>query len=192
MRNDEVSFGCVRFLLLFAVCLAVPAVAQDAMPEAVPTLSFERVFASPALDGPAPRQVKLSPDGRYLTLLRNRVEDRDRYDLWGYDIDTREWRDAGGLAGAGIRARTLGRREDAARNARASAASRALSAISGRATAAACWCRLDGDLYLARLDGTVTQLTDTEGTELNPKLSSKGGFRQLRARPAAVGRPGWR
>ena len=35
---------------------------------------------------------------------------------------------------------------------------------------------LDGDLYLARLDGTVTRLTDTEGTELNPKLSSKGGY----------------
>ncbi|MDP5104034.1 MAG: DPP IV N-terminal domain-containing protein, partial [Erythrobacter sp.] len=35
---------------------------------------------------------------------------------------------------------------------------------------------LDGDLFLAKLDGTVTQLTDTEGTELNPKLSSKGGY----------------
>ena len=34
------------------------------MPEAAPTLSFERVFASPGLDGPVPRQVKLSPDGR--------------------------------------------------------------------------------------------------------------------------------
>jgi dipeptidyl-peptidase-4 len=35
---------------------------------------------------------------------------------------------------------------------------------------------LDGDLYFANLDGTVTRLTDTEGTELNPKLSSKGGY----------------
>jgi dipeptidyl-peptidase-4 len=75
-----------------ALCFSASAVAEDAMPETVPTLSFERVFASPGLDGQAPRQVKLSPDGRYLTLLRNRADDRDRYDLWGYDIETREWR----------------------------------------------------------------------------------------------------
>ena len=54
-------------------------------------LTFERVFASPDLDGPAPRQAKLSPDGRYLTLLRNREDDRERYDLWGYDRESGEW-----------------------------------------------------------------------------------------------------
>ncbi|MEL7218132.1 MAG: DPP IV N-terminal domain-containing protein, partial [Pseudomonadota bacterium] len=35
---------------------------------------------------------------------------------------------------------------------------------------------LDGDLYLAKLDGEVTRLTDTEESELNPKLSSKGQY----------------
>ena len=35
---------------------------------------------------------------------------------------------------------------------------------------------LDGDLYLAKLDGTVTRLTDTEESELNPKLSPEGEF----------------
>ncbi len=91
-RNGEVIFGCVRFWLRLPFVLPSLLLREDAMPDAVPTLSFERVFASPALDGPAPRQVKLSPDGRYLTLLRNRADDRERYDLWGYDIDTREWR----------------------------------------------------------------------------------------------------
>ena len=159
----------------FAVCLAVPAVAQDAMPEAVPTLSFERVFASPALDGPAPRQVKLSPDGRYLTLLRNRVEDRDRYDLWGYDIDTREWRmlvDSQAL-GSG---RELSEDEKMQRERARVGSLKGIISYQWSSDGSGVLVPLDGDLYLARLDGTVTQLTDTEGTELNPKLSSKGGF----------------
>ncbi|MFM7274375.1 MAG: S9 family peptidase, partial [Gammaproteobacteria bacterium] len=58
---------------------------------ATPALDFERVFASPALGGPVPREVKLSPDGRWVTLLRNRTEDRERYDLWGFDRQTGEW-----------------------------------------------------------------------------------------------------
>ncbi|MEP2550652.1 MAG: DPP IV N-terminal domain-containing protein, partial [Marinomonas sp.] len=33
---------------------------------------------------------------------------------------------------------------------------------------------LDGDLYLAQLDGSVTRLTNTEESELNPKLSPTG------------------
>ena len=62
------------------------------MSENSPELTFERVFASPSLNGPAPRQVKFSPDAKYLTLLRNRDDDAARYDLWGYEFETREWR----------------------------------------------------------------------------------------------------
>ncbi len=35
---------------------------------------------------------------------------------------------------------------------------------------------LDGDLYLATLDGAVTRLTNTPEGELNPVVSPKGGF----------------
>ena len=67
-----------------SLSIATPLAAQDA-PVTPPTLTFEQVFASPSLDGTTPRQMKLSPDGRWLTLLRNRAEDKERYDLWGYD-----------------------------------------------------------------------------------------------------------
>jgi dipeptidyl-peptidase-4 len=158
-----------------AVLLATPAIAEDAMPEAVPTLSFERVFASPGLDGPAPRQVKLSPDGRYLTLLRNRAEDRDRYDLWGYDLETREWRmlvDSLAL-GSG---RELSEDEKMQRERARVGSLKGIISYQWASDGSGVLVPLDGDLYLAKLDGTVTQLTDTEGTELNPKLSSKGGY----------------
>jgi dipeptidyl-peptidase-4 len=158
-----------------AVFLAAPAMAEDAMTEAPPTLSLERVFASPGLDGPAPRQVKLSPDGRYLTLLRNRADDRERYDLWGYDIDTREWRmlvDSEAL-GSG---RELSEDEKMQRERARVGSLKGIISYQWASDGSGVLVPLDGDLFLAKLDGTVTRLTDTEETELNPKLSSKGAY----------------
>ena len=145
------------------------------MAEAAPTLTFERVFASPGLDGPAPRQVKLSPDGRFLTLLRNRADDRDRYDLWGSDIETREWRmlvDSEAL-GTG---RELSEDEKMQRERARVGSLKGIIAYQWASDGAGVLVPLDGDLFLAKLDGTITRLTDTEGTELNPKLSSKGAY----------------
>ena len=162
--------------LSLSTCLTTPVLAETAaMPEQAPTLSFERVFASPGLDGPAPRQVKLSPDGRYLTLLRNRADNRERYDLWGYDIETREWRmlvDSEKL-GSG---RELSEDEKMQRERARVAGLKGIISYQWASDGTGVLVPLDGDLFLAKLDGTVTQLTDTEETELNPKLSSKGGF----------------
>ena len=81
--------------LLFAVAaslaFATPAFADDHAMSEPQELTFERVFASPSLNGSSPREAKLSPDGRYLTLLRNREDERERYYLWGYDRDSGEW-----------------------------------------------------------------------------------------------------
>src|SRR3569833_4289841 len=68
-----------------AVGQAPPPVAQG------PALSIERVFDSPSLNGPVPRLPKLSRDGRYLALLRNRPADLQRYDLWVFDRQTGKW-----------------------------------------------------------------------------------------------------
>ncbi len=162
--------------LCVSTCLTAPVLAENAMmSEQAATLSFERVFASPGLDGPAPRQVKLSPDGRYLTLLRNRTDDRERYDLWGYDIDTREWRmlvDSEKL-GSG---RELSEDEKMQRERARVGSLKGIIAYQWASDGSGVLVPLDGDLFLAKLDGTITRLTDTEGTELNPKLSSKGAY----------------
>lgn len=162
--------------LCVSTCLTAPVLAEDAMmSEQAATLSFERVFASPGLDGPAPRQVKLSPDGRYLTLLRNRADDRERYDLWGYDIDTREWRmlvDSEKL-GSG---RELSEDEKMQRERARVGSLKGIIAYQWASDGSGVLVPLDGDLFLAKLDGAITRLTDTEGTELNPKLSSKGAY----------------
>ncbi|WDA40421.1 S9 family peptidase [Erythrobacter sp. BLCC-B19] len=161
--------------LSLSTCLTTPVLAEaPTMAETAPVLTFERVFASPGLDGPAPRQVRLSPDGRYLTLLRNRAEDRDRYDLWGYDIETREWRmlvDSEKL-GSG---RELSEDEKMQRERARVGSLKGIISYQWASDGAGVLVPLDGDLFLAKLDGTVTRLTDTEGTELNPQLSPKGG-----------------
>ena len=58
--------------------LAEPTSAAAQQPVSAPqqaqALTIERVFDSPSLNGPVPRSAKLSPDGRYLALLRNRAE----------------------------------------------------------------------------------------------------------------------
>lgn len=160
--------------LCLTTCLTAPVLAETpVMAEAESALTFERIFASPGLDGPAPRQVKLSPDGRFLTLLRNRADDRDRYDLWGYDIATREWRmlvDSEKL-GSG---RELSEDEKMQRERARVAGLKGIISYQWASDGKGVLVPLDGDLFLARLDGSVTQLTDTEGTELNPKLSPKG------------------
>lgn len=161
--------------LCLSTCLTTPVLAETAtMPDAAPTLTFERVFASPGLDGPAPRQVKLSPDGHFLTLLRNRADDRDRYDLWGYDIETRDWRmlvDSEKL-GSG---RELSEDEKMQRERARVGSLKGIIAYQWASDGSGVLVPLDGDLFLAKLDGTITRLTDTEGTELNPQLTPKGG-----------------
>lgn len=157
-----------------AVLLAQPAAADDPVTEES-ELTFERVFASPSLNGPAPRQAKLSPDGKYLTLLKNREDDRERYDLWGYDIATREWRmllDSEAL-GTG---RELSEDEKMQRERARVGNLKGIISYQWASDGSGVLVPLDGDLYFANLDGGVTRLTDTEGSELNPKLSSKGGY----------------
>jgi dipeptidyl-peptidase-4 len=75
----------MRLLILAAVPLLLAAIAT---PAAARDLPLERVFSSPALSGPTPRKAKLSPDGRWVTLLKNRADDKDRFDLWAIDTAT--------------------------------------------------------------------------------------------------------
>ena len=51
-------------------------------------LSVERLFSSPSLNGSVPIQVRFSPDGARVTYLANPPEDRERLDLYAYDIET--------------------------------------------------------------------------------------------------------
>ena len=161
--------------LTLGTCLTAPCQAQTTTETAPMDLTFERVFASPGLDGPTPRKVKLSPDGRYLTVLRNREADRERYDLWAYDRNAGEWAmlvDSEAL-GSG---RDLSEDEKMQRERARVGSLKGIIDYQWTKDGSGVLVPLDGDLYLARLGGETVQLTDTEESELNPALSNTGAY----------------
>jgi dipeptidyl-peptidase-4 len=159
----------MRLLLPLAAALAV------ATPATAEQLTLERIFASPSLSGPTPRALKLSPDGRFATLLRNRPEDKNRYDLWAVDTSTGQARmlvDSARVgSGAQISEEEMMRRE----RARLSGVRGIVSydwAPDGRSILVP----LDGDLYIAGLDGNVRRVTATPETELDAQISHTGRY----------------
>ena len=56
------------------------------------TLTIERIFSSPSLDGNAPRSLKVSPDGQRVTFLKGKQTDYERLDLWEYHIESGQTR----------------------------------------------------------------------------------------------------
>lgn len=138
-------------------------------------LTIERVFASPALAGQAPRGVKLSPDGKWLTVLRPRESDKDRYDLWGYERATGQWRMLVDSEKVGT-GRELSEAEKMQRERQRIGSLKGIVAYDWAPGGDAILVPLDGDLYLAKLDGTVQPLTSTPESELDPALSAGGRY----------------
>ncbi len=174
MHSQRLLFA---FLLLALFVPASQARAETAPETSLPpsTLTLERVFASPNLNGAVPRGVKLSPDGRWLTVLRPRADDRERYDLWGFDRTSGEWRVVVDSLKLGS-GRELSEAEKMQRERKRVGDLKGIVAYHWAADAKAILVPLDGDLYLARLDGSIQRLTDSEADELNPALSEKGGY----------------
>ena len=64
---------------------ALVACAVASAPHAA-ELTIDRLFDAPALTGPTIVGLKISPDGSRVTYLQGKPEEKDRLDLWEYDI----------------------------------------------------------------------------------------------------------
>ena len=176
----------MRFSTLLAatalITLGGPAMADD--------LTLDRVFASPSLDGSSLRGPKLSPDGTLLTLLKARESDKMRYDLWAMDTSTGEWRMLVDSEKVGTGAE-LSEAEKMQRERRRIAGLKGIVNYDWVADSKSLLVPLDGDLYLAGIDGSVQRLTDTPEGELNPEISPMGSFVSfVRDGRVYVGKPG--
>ncbi|WP_293990976.1 DPP IV N-terminal domain-containing protein [Sphingomonas sp.] len=138
-------------------------------------LTLERLFASPDLAGPQPRAMKLSPDGKLVTLLKSRPDEKDRYDLWALDTATGAERMLVDSKKVGTGA-DLTEAEKMQRERARIAGQKGIVAYDWAPDGKSILVPIDGDLYLATLDGKVTRLTNTPGGELNPAISPAGGF----------------
>ena len=153
------------------MAIAAPAMADETL---AVQLTLERVFASPDLAGASPRALKLSPDGSLLTSLRPRADDRERLDLWAVDTATGEARmlvDSTKFGGGEISEAEKMQRERARIG-----GTRGIVSYDWAPDGKSLLVPLDGDLFIATLDGTTRRLTATPQGELNATVSPKGGF----------------
>ncbi len=157
-----------------AAALATTGVAAMTADAQVP-LPLERVFAAPDLAGPQPRALKLSPDGALLTFLRARTDDKDRLDLWARDTTTGAERMLVDSLKIGTGA-ALSEAEKMQRERARIGALKGIVAYDWAADGRSLLVPLDGDLYLATLDGQARRITDVPGGVLNADVSPRGGF----------------
>ena len=168
------------FTLLLGAGFMQQSYAQSADPDrplavTAQTLEFARVFGSPGLSGPAPRAAQLSPDGRYLTLLRNREQDRERYDLWGYERESGQWRmlvDSQAL-GSG---RELSEAEKMQLERQRIGSLKGIVSYTWAADGSHLLLPLEGELYLTDLTGGSEQLPLPAGEKLNAAISPRGRY----------------
>ena len=153
-----------------------PAEQAAVAPEpAAQPLTLERIFASPDLSGEQPQALKLSPDGRLVTSVRNRADDRTRFDLWALDVQTGQQRmlvdsKAVGTGAELSEAAKMQRERD-----RSQTGKTGILQYDWSPDGRSILFPLDGELYLAALNGQARRLEGTKDA-LNPKVSPRGQF----------------
>ena len=165
----------VRSLLLLLLALgALPVIAAE-------TLTIDRLFEDPALSGPSPRMLKLSPDGKRVTFLRGKSEDQTVFDLWEYHVPSKQTRllvDSASLTGGG--AEQLSDAEKARRERMRIAGTSGIVEYQWSADGKQLLFPIAGSLYVYRVDAkkdpvkTLTQAAD--GFATDPKFSPKGRY----------------
>jgi dipeptidyl-peptidase-4 len=143
-------------------------------------LTLERIFAAPDLSGASLRSPAISPDGRLVAYLRGKESDKDRLDLWAYDIARGRHEllvDSASLSGS---ERALSAQEEQRRE-RAR-----ISSLSGivdyefSADSRYLLVPLGGDLYVydlhAPADRAVRRLTSNASYETGAHFSPRGSY----------------
>ena len=144
-------------------------------------LTVARIFADPDLAGPRLRAPKFSPDGRYVTYLQGKLDNKDQLDLWAFDTRTGSARmlvDSRKLMG---KEEKLSAEEEARRERQRTAALRGIVEYEFSSDGRRLLIPLGGDLYLYDLKAPksaepVVRLTHSEAYETDAKISPAGGY----------------
>ncbi len=143
-------------------------------------LSIDRIFGAPDISGPTLRSPQISPDGALIAYLKGRDDDKDRFDLWAYDVRARRHRrliDSRLLTGPD---KALSAEEEARRERQRTSALSGIIEYSFSADSRAILVPLNGDLYTYDLRApparAVRRLTATEAYETDAKFSPRGRY----------------
>jgi dipeptidyl-peptidase 4 len=143
-------------------------------------LPLERLFSAPDLSGPTLRGLKISPDGQLVAYLQGREDDKDRYDLWAYDVRAQKHRrlvDSRTLAGAD---KALSAEEEARRERQRTSSYSGIVEYSFAPDSRHLLIPLNGDLYVydlaAKPEQAVRRLTSTEAYETDARFSPRSHY----------------
>ena len=172
LRPRPAGFRFVSSLAAAALAAGLAGAAPAA------ELTLERIFAAPDLNGPSLRSLQIAPGAGRVTFLQGSTDNKDRMDLWEYDI-------ASGQARLLVDSRSLvpedrplsaeeEQRRERQRISSLSGIVEYLFAPDGRALLFP----LGGDLYYYELgrprDRAVRRLTATEAFETDAQFSPSG------------------
>jgi dipeptidyl-peptidase-4 len=142
-------------------------------------LTIERIFGAPDLSGPRLREAKFSPDGRYVTYLQGKPDNKDQLDLWAFDTRSGKARllvDSRALVSGEER---LSAEEEARRERQRTASLRGIVEYQFAADGQRLLIPLAGDLYLYQLNARadpVTRLTQSASYETDARFSPGGRY----------------
>jgi dipeptidyl-peptidase-4 len=169
-----------RFAAALSILLVTASPTFAAPTAPARTLTLEALAGDAPLSGPSLVKPKVSPDGARVTFLRGKERDRNRLDLWAYDIASGETRllvDSDDvLPGAEI----LSDEEKARRERQRTAALSGIVDYHFAPDGRSLLFPLGGELYLYDLGksgkAAVRKLTNGEGFATDPKISPAGKF----------------
>ena len=154
-----------------------PARAAPPVPRA---LTIARMFEAPGLSGPALRSMRISPDGRWVTYLKGRDDNKDRLDLWAFDIARRRHLRLVDSTQLVTVERALSAAEEGRRERQRIAALTGIVDYQFSRDSRYLLVPLSGDLYLYDLQAptarAVKRLTATDSFETDARFSPRGRF----------------
>ncbi len=140
------------------------------------TLTIERIFESPSLEGNAPRNLKVSPDGQRVTFLKGKESDYEQLDLWEYHIASGKTRMLFDSADLAAKDEELSD-EEKARRERMRLSGSGIVSYEWAQDGSALLFPLGGDVYYHKLgEKGAKQLLDTDAFETDIRLSPQGNF----------------
>jgi dipeptidyl-peptidase-4 len=143
-------------------------------------LTIQRMFDAPDLSGASLRSPRISPDGRYVAYLRGGARNKDRLDLWAYDIVEKKQTMLVDSSRLVPDEKPLSAEEEARRERQRTSSLSGILEYEFSADSRSLLVPLGGDLYVydlhARPEAAVKRITNTQSFETDAHFSPQGHY----------------